>query len=401
MKSKFTFILMLFIIVLIIGATGLLGMIVWEEIQNYLPQDESNVPKMEDFAEKDNTNTEVADIPEENIEVPKIRNTTNNVNKAKVDNDVNPLTELSKPVSSNTVTQEQEEQVENVSGNKYFYNQLNNYSKKIYSALETNKENMKTGTYKINLGSSFSDILSKSNGQDELGNYYQSAIEAYVYDNPDVFYLSPSKMYLNIETITRGNQKTYNTYIDNGEGANYLIEEFNSKNEVEQALSALENVRNNIISNKTGDTYKDIKMVHDYLVNNIDYDRTVSEANIFNIYGALINHKCVCEGYAKALKYLLDGLGIEAVLVIGKATNSEGESENHAWNYVNVDGTWYAIDSTWDDPVIIGGGTLTNSSKYKYFLKGTSVMNKDHFPSGRFTENGMVFEYPNLSSSNY
>ena len=59
---------------------------------------------------------------------------------------------------------------------------------------------MKEGTYKINLGTSFSNILSKQNGQEELGKYYQSAIEAYTYDNPDVFYLSPNKMYLNIET---------------------------------------------------------------------------------------------------------------------------------------------------------------------------------------------------------
>ena len=33
--------------------------------------------------------------------------------------------------------------------NKYFYNQLDNYSKIIYNAIESNKENMKTGTYEI------------------------------------------------------------------------------------------------------------------------------------------------------------------------------------------------------------------------------------------------------------
>ena len=85
---------------------------------------------------------------------------------------------------------------------------------------------MKEGTYKINLGTSFSNILSKQNGQEELGKYYQSAIEAYTYDNPDVFYLSPNKMYLNIETTTKGQNKTYNVYINNGEEANYLMKNF-------------------------------------------------------------------------------------------------------------------------------------------------------------------------------
>ena len=39
------------------------------------------------------------------------------------------------------------------------------------------------------------------NGQEILGQYYQSAIESYTYDNPDTFYLSPSKMFLNMETM--------------------------------------------------------------------------------------------------------------------------------------------------------------------------------------------------------
>ena len=78
--------------------------------------------------------------------------------------------------------------------------------------------------------------LSKQNGQEELGKYYQSAIEAYTYDNPDVFYLSPNKMYLNIETTTKGQNKTYNVYINNGEEANYLNEEFSNKQDINLAL---------------------------------------------------------------------------------------------------------------------------------------------------------------------
>ena len=92
---------------------------------------------------------------------------------------------------------------------------------------------------------------------------------------------------------------------------------------------------------------------------------------------------------------------IPCVIVAGEGTNSEGSTENHAWNYVELDGKWYAIDCTWDDPIIIGGGKLSNSAKYKYFLKGESEFNQSHFPSGQFTENGKVFEYPPLSINNY
>ena len=289
----------------------------------------------------------------------------------------------------------------NVQVDKYFYNQLDEKSRIIYRAFESNKEQMKTGTYQIELGTSFSDILSQSNGQEKLGEYYQSAIEAYTYDNPEIFYLSPKKMFLNIETTTRGENSTYNVYINSGNEANYLAEEFNSKQAIDQAFAQIEQVKNQIMQNKTGNTYEDIKMVHDYLVDNINYDSSLSKQNIYSIYGALVNRECVCEGYARAFKYSLDELNIPCVMVIGTGTNSQGETENHAWNYVQLNGNWYAVDATWDDPVVIGGGTASEESRYKYFLVGREVIDQDHSPSGQFTENGKIFSYPNVSYESY
>ncbi len=318
---------------------------------------------------------------EDNIEVPEI-----------VENPINSIEKS----NSNANTD-----YSNVQVDKYFYNQLDEKSRIIYRAFESNKEQMKTGTYQIELGTSFSDILSQSNGQEKLGEYYQSAIEAYTYDNPEIFYLSPKKMYLNIETTTRGGTSTYNVYINSGNEANYLVEEFNSKQAIDEAIAQIEQVKNQIIQNKTGNTYEDIKMVHDYLVDNISYDSSLSKENIYNIYGALVNRECVCEGYARAFKYLLDELDIPCVMVIGTATNSHGETENHAWNYAQLNGNWYAVDSTWDDPVVIGGGTASAESRYKYFLVGREVIDQDHSPSGQFTEGGKVFSYPNVTYESY
>ena len=318
---------------------------------------------------------------EDNIEVPEI-----------VENPINSIEKS----NSNANTD-----YSNVQVDKYFYNQLDEKSRIIYRAFESNKEQMKTGTYQIELGTSFSDILSQSNGQEKLGEYYQSAIEAYTYDNPEIFYLSPKKMYLNIETTTRGGTSTYNVYINSGNEANYVVEEFNSKQAIDEAIAQIEQVKNQIIQNKTGNTYEDIKMVHDYLVDTISYDSSLSKQNIYNIYGALVSRECVCEGYARAFKYLLDELDIPCVMVIGTATNSQGETENHAWNYVQLNGNWYAVDSTWDDPVVIGGGMASAESRYKYFLVGREVIDQDHSPSGQFTEGGKVFSYPNVTYESY
>ncbi len=307
----------------------------------------------------------------------------------------NPIDQIEKTTNMTT------NDYSNVQVDKYFYNQLDEKSRIIYRAFESNKEQMKTGTYQIELGTSFSDVLSQSNGQEKLGEYYQSAIEAYTYDNAEVFYLSPRKMYLNIETTTKGGDSTYNVYINSGSEANYLTEEFNSKQAIDQAISQIEQVKNQILQNKTGNTYEDIKMIHDYLVDTINYDSSLSKQNIYNIYGALVNRECVCEGYARAFKYLLDELDIPCVMIIGTATNSQGETENHAWNYVQLNGAWYAVDTTWDDPVVVGGGTASEESKYKYFLVGREVMDQDHSPSGQFTDDGKIFSYPNLSNTNY
>ena len=380
MKDKFTMLIMTFIVIAIFGVIGMFGVIIYNEINE---TDKSNA--LSEVAEFKTSSINTNDTVEKNIETPKI------IEK-------NPLDELSK---NNIENSENDVNYDNIVVNKYFYNQLESYSKTIYKAFESNKENMKEGTYKINLGTSFSNILSKQNGQEELGKYYQSAIEAYTYDNPDVFYLSPNKMYLNIETTTKGQNKTYNVYINNGEEANYLNEEFSNKQDINLALEKIEAIRKQIIHNKTGNDYEDIKMVHDYLVENIEYDTSLQEKNIYNIYGALINGKCVCEGYARAFKYLLDGLGIESTMVIGKGINSSGQSENHAWNYVKLENNWYAVDCTWDDPVIIGGGYIGNSSKYRYFLKGKEDMEKDHTTLGNFTQGGKEFEYPTLYNKSY
>lgn len=380
MKDKFTMLIMTFIVIAIFGVIGMFGVIIYNEINE---TDKSNA--LSEVAEFKTSSINTNDTVEQNIETPKI------IEK-------NPLEELSK---NNIENSENDVNYDNIVVNKYFYNQLESYSKTIYKAFESNKENMKEGTYKINLGTSFSNILSKQNGQEKLGKYYQSAIEAYTYDNPDVFYLSPNKMYLNIETTTKGQNKTYNVYINNGEEANYLNEEFSNKQDINLALEKIEAIRKQIIHNKTENDYEDIKMVHDYLVENIEYDTSLQEKNIYNIYGALINGKCVCEGYARAFKYLLDGLGIESTMVIGKGINSSGQSENHAWNYVKLENNWYAVDCTWDDPVIIGGGYIGNSSKYRYFLKGKEDMEKDHTTLGNFTQGGKEFEYPTLNNKSY
>lgn len=290
----------------------------------------------------------------------------------------------------------------NISKVKYLYEQLDDTAKTIYNKLYSNKENLKTGTYVVQFGDTFQSLLSSEGGEKELKKQYQSAIEALIYENPEIFYIDVTNMYINIEKITKLTGVKYNVYIDCGNNPSYLGEGFNSEQDVEKYEIQIEQVKNNILSMLNGKSdYEKIKIVHDYLVDTIEYDSTVSKDNIYNIYGALVSKVCVCEGYAKAFQYLMNEIGIENTIVIGTGTNSNGKTENHAWNYVKLNGNWYAVDVTWDDPILIGNGILPESSKYQYFLKGSKTMSQNHVTSGKFTEGGQEFTYPQLSVEDY
>ena len=216
MKNKFATIIMSIIIILIIGIISIFGIILWEEIQ----QTETSIePESFKTVFSENSNT-----VNKNIETPAV--------KENVFDDI-------KDSNQNTSVD-----YSNIKVDKYFYNQLEDESKTIYKAFEANQENLKTGNYKIELGNSFSNLLKKEDGQEQLGKYYQSAFEAYNYDNPDVFYLDPNKMYLNIETTTSRNGNTYNVYINTGEQNNYFTDDFSSKEQVDTASQKIEKVKN-------------------------------------------------------------------------------------------------------------------------------------------------------------
>ena len=336
------------------------------------------------------------DFSFDNLELiyPKIENQESN---NKIDN-AKPTSSTKLDVSLNQT----QETNNNDYSNNYLYKQLNTDEKIIYQKLYENKENLKTGTFRIDFGNQFQTLLSQSNGEKELKQKYQSAIEVLIYENPEIFYLDATKMFINIEKTTKLTSTKYNVYIDSGNKVNYLADGLSGKEDIDTYQLKIEKVRDYIVSKVNGKSdYEKIKMIHDYLRDTIEYDSTLSKSNIYDIYGALVLRECVCEGYAKSFQYLMNEVEIDNVIVIGTGTNSTGKTENHAWNYVLLDNNWYAIDVTWDDPILIGEGKMPEESKYKYFLKGANTMNQNHVPSGKFTDAGQTFQYPMLSVEDY
>ncbi len=286
--------------------------------------------------------------------------------------------------------------------NKFYYDQLDSYGKMIYEGLYENIDKLRSGTFTVQYDTLFNELLHEENGDKVLENSFQLAINALTFDNPDLFYIDVTKIFLLTEKTTRAFSRTYKVSIGCNEGKNYLSEDFGSETVVNSAISMTEKVKNEVIARcEYAETDEEkIKIVHDLLVDTIEYDMTAGK-NIYNVYGALINKRAVCEGYARACKYILDDLDIPCIIACGIGQNSTGATETHAWNYVMLDGVWYALDVTWDDPVLISGiGSVRPESRYKYYLKGSDEFFKDHFEDGNIVgQSG--FKYPSLSTSNY
>ncbi len=121
-----------------------------------------------------------------------------------------------------------------------------------------------------------------------------------------------------------------------------------------------------------------IKTVHDYIVNSTYYDvvnyyaGTVPNVS-YTIEGVMVNHRAVCDGYSKTFEFFMDALGIECERIKGTANGG-----SHAWNRVKVDGVWYYIDVTWDDPVRGPSYPDFNHLRYKYFMISLEEMSQDH-----------------------
>ncbi len=131
-------------------------------------------------------------------------------------------------------------------------------------------------------------------------------------------------------------------------------------------------------------------VLHDYLVEHCTYSYgKADDDNEFRAYGALVEGQAVCNGYAEAMALLLSCAGVENQYVVGTAksgsraavtdngdgtvTPNQEKKENHAWNLVKLNGTWYHLDATWDDPV--GEKDVLS---HAYFNMSDELMERDH-----------------------
>ncbi|MDP4120220.1 MAG: transglutaminase domain-containing protein [Bacillota bacterium] len=193
------------------------------------------------------------------------------------------------------------------------------------------------------------------------------ALCAFGIDNPQIFWLSNMFDYSVSDDMVHLNMISYISPL-----------------ECEQDIKTLNAVANKYISSVPDGLgeYERELYLHDKLIANCDYpsDSQLKENRWqpFTVYGALVEKKAVCQGYAAAIQWLLSYVAIDSSIVGG---TSHGEL--HAWNAVKINGLWYYLDPTWDD-------TKKTQYNHDYFNISEKVLSVDHTlskPFYKFTDN--------------
>ncbi len=161
----------------------------------------------------------------------------------------------------------------------------------------------------------------------------REVINAYIYDNPHIFWVENlfGYAYADEDTIV----EFYSVL--SADECEDCIKLFNKK--IDEIMSSL----------KSGLTeYEREKILHDKLLDGCRYKKGVESSKdgwqYFSAYGAVVTGEAVCEGYAKSMQILLSKAGIPCLTLKG-----ESNGVSHMWNVVELNNEWYHLDPTWDD----------------------------------------------------
>ncbi len=169
--------------------------------------------------------------------------------------------------------------------------------------------------------------------------------------NPDLFYITGAIKY------------SYNPSNNMVSEVTFTIDSQYTAEHARIYQEAVSRAYSEAIPNEAGMTQaQKARALHDYLAQHMYYDGTLKKHNAYN---ALVEGTAVCQGYSLAYAALLKRAGI----AFDYCTS---DPMNHMWNYVYIDGAWYHVDVTWDDPVPDRVGYVSHN----YFLCSDDQMNE-------------------------
>lgn len=218
---------------------------------------------------------------------------------------------------------------------RFYYKKMNERDRKIYKAIYDGIMHYKE----------FAEVPDVTLRKEIVGWIYHCVL----WDNPFIFSVGEYAMW---DALYDNDTKIKITTLCDAESEKVFRKQV--ENEVNSILSATG-------LDKLSDFQKEV-FVHDFIINNIKYDQTCGDdgkrIEPYTVYGALVEHKAVCEGIAKTVKLLLNLLDVNCIVVSGKYKGNA-----HSWNMVNIKEWSYNLDVTMD----MGRVIHDRKMRYNYF----------------------------------
>lgn len=238
---------------------------------------------------------------------------TGNVIRKQIEENTNSFEEYSNEFQINEL---------GISMDSYYYNFLSDDQKRIYESIANGVKNFQ---------SEFVVRDYVADDKDKFASEVSIAIEAFINDHPEVFYLE-SEYSSYILSSFDGNigYIRLNYTEDSIESVNQKIELMSQK--IDEYLEGLDGLNE----------YEKELEIHDRLSYSVEYSHLEELPREYHTAeGSLLEGVGVCDSFAKALQLIYSRAGIDSIIVLGSL-----DGNPHAWNMVKINNEWYHVDLT-------------------------------------------------------
>ncbi len=247
------------------------------------------------------------------------------------------------------------------------YKKMSNEEKTVYNAAYT-------ALYR-----GYSEFVLKNVDYQKILDIYGDALTAVIYDFPEFFWLNGYvKANAEYQTGSANGNVTVTMGIYDYWNDSNLPEARKTFNEKLDALWK--------DAREVRDYWERIKFVHDAIIDMTSYDQesyelgdaadAMMDAYSNSAYGPLVEGVALCGGYAKLFELVMNRLGYVCEYITGTADGGP-----HAWNLLWLDGEYYHVDVTWDDPDREDGMRL-----YNYFCVNDAMIEKTHTADSEYKD---------------
>lgn len=206
---------------------------------------------------------------------------------------------------------------------EYYFKQLNEEEQRVYRELLKG------------IRAREKDFYLTLSQDDSIDRCYHAVLK----DHPEIFWV-------------HNHEKIYKTTYSDSDYCTFTPGYIYTESEISEIQNAMEAGFQEVSSLIPADAsdYEKVRIVYTYVIDNTQYQASDDDQSIAGVFW---KKEAVCAGYAGAVQYLLERIGVPCIYVDG---STQGSIEGHAWNIVKLDGEYYYVDATnGDQPDFLNG----------------------------------------------